>query len=259
MSAPPLIDITADGHLHTRFCNHARGEMEEFVEAAINCGLRQITFLEHLEVDIDYDHRTWLRAIDFQTYFHKGNQLKTKYTNRIEIRLGIEVGLNLQAIEKIKQSLTQYPWETIGLSYHFFRHNGRHYNMVSRRQENLTALTAAGIDRVIDDYFTGLIQGVQDLPCTMVCHLDAVLRHLPDLRFNENHWQLIDTLLKLMQRKGTALEINTSGFANRNEPYPNKRITRRARELGIQLIAGSDAHRPDQVGRFFAHLPGWLH
>ena len=29
---PPIIDIREDGHVHTRLCNHAIGEMEEYVE-----------------------------------------------------------------------------------------------------------------------------------------------------------------------------------------------------------------------------------
>ena len=254
----PLIDITADGHIHTRLCNHARGDLEDYVVSARNLGLRQITFLEHLEVDIHSDHRTWLRDEDFVEYFRVGKQLKEKYRDQITIKLGVEVGLNLSGISELKQQLARYPWDSIGLSFHFYSHNGRHYNMVSRRQENLLALAEVGIDLVIDDYLKGLIHGVQHLPCTKVCHLDAVLRHYPHLRFNTNHQQLIDELLLLMQNKGTALEVNTSGFSIRNEPYPCKRIVCRAIELGIPLVAGSDAHRPEQVGRFFDRLPYWL-
>ena len=140
MSRPLLVDLTADGHIHTRLCNHAFGEMEEYVRSALSLGLRQITFLEHLEVDIRYDHRTWLRDKDFQKYFRQGKQLATKYRNKIEVKLGVEVGLNLQSMDKLKRQLTLYPWDTVGLSYHFYNANGRHYNMVSRRQENLQVL-----------------------------------------------------------------------------------------------------------------------
>ena len=230
----------------------------EYVESAIALGLHEITFLEHLEVDIRYDYRTWLRDEDFDVFFHQGKSLADKYRDQILIKLGLEVGINLQAMDVIRQHLIRYPWDTIGLSYHFYPHNNRHYNMVSRRHENLTALAEIGQDLVTSDYFAGLIHGVRSLPCSVVCHLDAVLRHLPHRRFNRSHQHQIETLLALMKKKGTALEINTSGFAIRNEPYPCKKIIRSAIESKIPLVAGSDAHRPEDVGRFFDRLPAWL-
>ncbi len=258
MAGLPPVDLKADGHIHTRLCNHARGEMVEYVESAIALGLHQITFLEHLEVEIHYDHRTWLRDEDFDVFFGEGKRLAEKYSDRILIKLGLEVGLNPRAMDTINQQLLRYPWDTIGLSYHFYHHNGRHYNMVSRRHENLAALAEIGQDSVISDYFSVLIHGVRSLPCSVVCHLDAVLRHFPHRRFNRSHLLQIDTLLALMKEKGTALEINTSGFAIRDEPYPCKKIIRSAIESGLPLVAGSDAHRPKDVGRFFDRLPQWL-
>ncbi|GAI15240.1 unnamed protein product, partial [marine sediment metagenome] len=39
-----------DYHLHTTLCNHAYGEMEDYVEHAINIGLEEIGFAEHMPV-----------------------------------------------------------------------------------------------------------------------------------------------------------------------------------------------------------------
>ncbi len=257
-SPTSLIDLTADGHIHTSLCNHARGGMEEYVLAALQRGLHQITFLEHLEVNIHADQRTWLRDVDFKTYFQTGKKLQEQYRNKITIKLGVEAGFNPAAIKELGLHLARYPWDAIGLSYHFYHYNDRHYNMVSRRQENLRPLAKCGINRVVNDYFTGLISGLQQLPCTKICHLDAVLRHYPHICFTPDHLRLIDELLLLMRAKATALEVNTSGFSIRNSPYPDIHIVRRAIELGIPLVAGSDAHRPEQVGQFFAQLPAWL-
>ena len=252
------LDLKADGHIHTRLCNHARGTMEQYIESALALGLQRITFLEHLEVNIRYDHRTWLRAEDLDIFFQTGKKLAQKYRHRILIKLGLEVGLNPRAMEAIRRRLSYYPCDTIGLSYHFYLHNGRHYNMVSQRHENLAALAEVGQDVVITDYLSGLAHGIQELPCSVVCHLDAVLRHFPHRRFNQNHQRQIEALLVLMKKRGTALEINTSGFAIGNEPYPSKRIVHSAIEAGIPLVAGSDAHRPEDVGRYFDRLPEWL-
>ncbi len=44
--------IHSDNHVHTNLCGHAKGEMEEYVQAAISKRLKCIVFLEHMEEGI---------------------------------------------------------------------------------------------------------------------------------------------------------------------------------------------------------------
>ncbi len=252
------LDLESDGHIHTPLCNHAVGTMEEYVLAAVANGLRSITFLEHLEVGIRSTPRTWLTEADFDEYFREGDRLKSRYKNRITIRLGVEAGYNPHQPEMLRTALGRYPWEWIGLSYHFYLVGDRHYNLVSRRRENLERLAAEGIDRVISAYLDGLLAGLDIVRPDVVCHLDAVLRHHPDIRFNDSHLHRIDTLLTAMAWRGTALEINTSGYSIRNRPFPEPGILGKAMALHIPLVPGSDAHRPEDVGRCFDRLPRYL-
>ena len=228
--------------------------MEEYVLTAIQLGLPSITFLEHLECGIIYDHRTWLTADHFDCYFREGQRLKKKFSSSIEIRLGTELGYNPFAVNELQTMLDSFPFEHIGLSYHFFFDGTRHCNVVSRRSENITALRDVGIERVLDGYFSGLLDAVSLLPCDKICHLDAVLRHLPGLRLAPQHHGQIVKLLDYISRKGIALEVNTSGYDLRSYPYPMEQIINQARRKNIQLIAGSDAHRPEQIGRYFDRL-----
>ena len=249
------VDLTTDHHVHTHLCNHAAGELEEYVLAAIDKKLNTLIFLEHLETDISYFERTWLTEKDFEYFFKEGSRLKKKYAGRITIKLGAEVGFNPRAVEKIYSSISTYPFEYTGLSYHYYNNGTQHLNMVSRRPENMTALSTIGTDKVISEYLEGLIQGVQLLDCNLLCHLDAAMRHQPGIRFEQSHWKQIDQLLALVRAKEMSLEVNTSGYPLRNEPYPSLPFLQKAVDLGIHLAAGSDAHRPDQVGRHFDRLP----
>ena len=78
-----MIDITVDGHVHTSLCHHARGEMEDYVLAAISRGLKKIVFLEHLEIGINYFESTWLSDADFDYYHSEGKRLQGKYQGTI--------------------------------------------------------------------------------------------------------------------------------------------------------------------------------
>jgi len=260
--APPvpmtaLIDLTTDGHVHTRLCNHAIGEMEEYVQQGIERGLTTLVFLEHLEVGINYHPRTWLEE-EFDYYFEEGRRLQQRYGDRIDVRLGVEAGYNPQAADLLGQQLARYPWDRIGLSCHFHRHNDRHLNLLSRRRESLEQVAAIGVDGVVTAYFDALKAAIEVIDCDVVCHLDAVLRHSPGIDFNQGHRHQIETLLDGIRAKGVALEINTSGFAYRGSPFPAPWIIKGALERGIPLVAGSDAHQPQEVGRFFDQLEPYL-
>lgn len=254
----PLIDTSIDGHVHTRLCKHAVGEMEQYVEQAVQRGLATIVFLEHLETAIEYQPSCWLDDEDFAYYYAEGARLKHRYQGVINIRLGVEMGFNPAAVESIRQRLARYPIERVGLSCHFHRHGEHHLNLLSRRRQSLDRLAAIGADAVITAYFETLIEAVATVDCDVLCHLDAVLRHLPGVTFTENHRHQIRHLLDQMQARGVALEINTSGFDYRGSAFPAPWIITEAITRGISLQAGSDAHHPSEVGRYFEQLPQYL-
>jgi len=128
-----MIDLTIDGHVHTKFCHHAVGEMEDYVAEAIKQGLAGIIFLEHLEIGINYPYPTWLSAEEFAVYRRQGVLLKEKYKEEILVGIGVEVGYNPNECAAIIDFLARYQWDSIGVSYHFMEIAGSHYNLVSRQ------------------------------------------------------------------------------------------------------------------------------
>lgn len=253
-----IINTTIDSHVHTKLCHHASGEMEEYVQAAIKRGLRKLIFLEHLEVGIHYFESTWLTEDDFIYYHEEGRRLQNKYNGNIEIGLGIEVGYNPRDLEEIQRRLDLHSWDSIGISYHFLETDSSHLNMVSSRQFNIKALDQLGVDEVVKLYFKHLREAVEKLPGQVLCHLDAVLRHHPDVVITTEHNGLIDELLDAVARRKMAIEVNTSGYRIKDEPYPSLAILKKAVARNIPLVAGSDAHRPEDVGRHFDRLPGLM-
>ncbi len=249
-------DLSADGHVHTSLCGHAIGAMEDYVRASIDRGLRRITFLEHLEAGIDYAPKTWLTDQDFTFYFAEGERLRSVYGKRLHIELGVEVGYNPEQVEVILQRLSRFRWDRIGLSYHFHRLPGTsyHLNLLSNKKKNLEIMEHQGSDLLLGHYFDALLEAVERIPAHVLCHLDAGLRHLPGRRFTAAHREQIERLLQAVKRHSMALEINTSGYEITGQPFPPAEIIARARQLGIPLLPGSDAHRPTDVGRFFDRL-----
>lgn len=252
------VDFGMDGHVHTALCNHARGTMEEYVQAAIKRKLHTICFLEHLEVGIDSKRRSWLRPQDFEIYFQEGERLKQLYKGKITILLGVEAGYNPERPEATAKALAAFPWDRKGVSCHFLRIGGAHVNLLSRRPDGLEKIRVHGVRHVLRTYFTTLTEALRLIDFDVVCHLDAALRHYPGIRLSAREYELIDTILDIMQQRGITLEINTSGFGLRGAPFPDSTILRKAMARGIPLQPGSDAHAPDQVGRWFSQCEKML-
>lgn len=254
------IDTVTDHHVHTEFCHHAVGTMEEYVLSAIRTGLKKIYFLEHMETGIDAAGPSWLTDDEFESYFAEGHRLQKKYADKIEIGLGTEVGFNPEAIEETLHRLKRHDWDWIGLSYHYHRVEPEefHYNLVSSRDSRVTTLSREKAAGILNDYYTILSQAIESLPCDMMCHLDAALRYHPEIREVPLPWKQIDNLLNKIKEKDITVEINTSGFLQRGEAFPQREILQAADKKGIRLVASSDAHRPSNVGYNFTKLPGLL-
>jgi len=245
-----MLDLSMDGHVHTIFCQHAVGGMEDYARAAEARGIKRLFFLEHLEKGIDYFERTWLTESDFDEYFRLGRELQNSWKGRVEIGLGVEVGYNPERRKEILAALAARSWDRIGISYHFMAVGGRHYNLVSRKKDNLETLGRLGVSRVLSEYFATLLEAIETLPGQVVCHLDAAMRYHPEICLGGSHYRQIDEIFTAMSSRGLALEINASGCRMRGEPFPARELISEALRRGIALTAGSDAHRPEDVGQF---------
>lgn len=251
-----LIDPLSDGHIHTPLCHHATGSMEEYVLAAIEAGMREVCFLEHMEEGIDSHRTTWLTEDDFTVYFNEGERLKEKYAQKLTIGIGVEVGYNPEHVGSLQKRLSQRNWDRLGLSYHFHRppEKNYHLNLVSKSDRRLQHLSVKHARKIEEAYYTNLTDAVEKIPATVVCHLDGVLRYYPGRDQLEPPWHLIEALLDTMQKREVALEVNTSGLAIRREVFPCGRILGMAVQRKLPLLAGSDSHRPQDIGHGFETL-----
>ncbi len=66
------------------------------------------------------------------------------------------------------------------------------------------------------------------------------------------------TALEALAASGTAMEVSAAGLRQGfAEPYPAPPVMRLAREAGVDICFGSDAHAPEDVARQFDRLSGY--
>ncbi len=232
-----------DYHLHTLFCNHAEGTMEQYAEQAVSLGLSEICFLDHLTLAPEGAAHTMTEA-EVPLYFYAVQELKERYRGTLDIKVGLEVDFNPSYTFQAERIIEMFAFDMIGGSVHF----GGGYNLISRREAQRVAhlspahryeLYLEALDRMLDrDYFD------------VVCHLDVV-RKLGGGVLNAFD-PVFDRLLDKIAEKQTAVEVNTSGYAHpARELYPHPDLLEKCRQRGIPITLGSDAHSPESVGRDF--------
>lgn len=232
-----------DYHIHTSLCNHAQGEMEDYVAAAIEKKLVEICFLDHLILHKEGKHSS-MNLKELPLYFAETQRLKNKYRDKIKVKVGLEVDFDPQNIDIIENLLAQYSFDAIGSSVHFI--NG--INIASRREAAKTC--EKNDDYLIEKYFQTLYKMLDYCYFDFICHFDVIKkngREIPN-KFKS----LIDDIISKIAVKNIAVEINTGGWQHpANECYPSPGIIQKCIDADIPILLSSDAHKPEDVGNNF--------
>ncbi len=235
--------MIADRHLHTRYSEDSAQEPEGCVLQAISLGMPSLTFTDHY--DIDFPNGGFL--FDVEGYFRELGALKEKYADRIDVKIGIELGLKPDNNHKIQALLARYPFEYKIGSIHLIG--------------DLDPYERHLFDMPDEEFYRKYFEiGLASLRACggfdTFGHLDYVVRYgyQKDAEYSYRKYaDVIDEILKELIRRDIALEINTAGLRKGLKyahPYPD--VLKRYRELGGRRLAiGSDAHIASDIGAGF--------
>ncbi len=230
--------MLVDLHNHTPLCNHAEGELSQYIETAINKGIKYFGFSDHAPMSFDPSYR--MRFDEMELYEKMVNDTKAKYKDKIEILLGYEVDyFSNHMDERVLNADVDY---LIG-SVHFIDEWGFDNPEFIGRYEN------EDIDEIWQKYFDAIEAMANSKKFDIAGHLDLikVFKFMPkkDIRL------IAQNALRAIKDADMVLEINMSGLRKPiEETYPSKELLEVAFSLDIPITFGSDAHKPEQVGLF---------
>jgi len=237
------MNIKSDYHIHTWRCKHAVGEMEAYVEKAIQLGLEEIAFTDHIPLphDFDIEHRMSLHELD--DYMQTVTDLDRAYPE-ISIRKGIEADYYEGFESYTEDLLSRYPFDVILMAVHFIRHWPEenwvfNYDFGNKPPE-----------AVYTDYLQTVLTGIKTGLFNVVAHLDLIkMADLPLVKHNEDDLKMVFNAVK---EHDMAIEINTSGKRKTiGELYPAPSVIKMMFQNDVPFTVGSDAHSPVQVGMYF--------
>lgn len=238
--------MKADFHMHTRFSTDSQTMPEEIVEKAIELGLKTICFTDHF--DKDYPGHENEFQLDTPNYFHYMRKMQEEYKDKIDIRIGVELGMQPHLGDFLRQYVKQYPFDFIIGSMHLFRGRDPYYKVFFEGKSDKEEYKAAFEEtlRTIKTFSDFDVLG----------HLDFIVRYgnkqAEEYSYEANA-DVIDEILKYLITNGKGLELNTAGWKyglSFAHPYPD--ILKRYRELGGEIITvGSDGHKPEHIAYDF--------
>ena len=230
--------MKVDLHNHTTLCNHANGEIYEYIDKAIESGTMYLGFSDHAPMDFDPKYR--MSFEDMKKYENDILNLKEKYKDKIEILLGYEVDyLKNHMDERVLNAKVDY---LIG-SVHFIDDWG------FDNPEFIGRYESEDIDDIWQKYFDTIEEMANSNLFDIVGHLDLikVFKFMPKKDINI----IAYNALVAIKKADMVLEINVAGLRKPiKELYPSKSLLELAFKLEVPITFGSDAHEPNQVSLF---------
>lgn len=256
-----------DYHLHTEFSDDSREPMENQVERAIELGLEEICFTDHVDYGVKNDwadgniqYRVGdgvgkpagsldpIANVDYPLYFEKLHLMKEKYGDRIKIKQGLEFGMQTITIDKYEKLFARYKDELdfVLLSIHEID-NKELWTMDYQRERSWQEYN--------EGYYNELYQVMKRYKdYNILSHLDLIVRYDPIGRYPfEKVEDQIAEILKLAIKDGKGIEINTSSWHyGLDDTMPSGKLLKLYRDLGGKIITiGSDGHTTRYVADHF--------
>ncbi|HEX7511105.1 MAG TPA: histidinol-phosphatase [Chitinivibrionales bacterium] len=249
--------MIVDYHVHTPFCGHAHGKMAEYVETAINAGVAELGFSDHLGryyLGRLQRKRYWdwgMPEKDLERYVAEVMELKQLYADKISIKVGLEVDY-IEGAEHLAQCIiSKFPFDFILGSIHCLPALGWYH---------LTHYTKAVPENVYTWYFAAARAALASGLFQSIAHLDFVWRYIPwpEQRRVELITHISDTVAVAVA-SGVAIEINANGYlwsqANFTRNFdPFDLMLDVIKEKNATITLGSDAHAPKLVAKFFPEI-----
>ena len=255
--------LAADYHVHTQFSDDSVYPLEDVIRDAVSMGLDEICITDHVDYGIkaDWDSGQEIRYrngepfanVDYPQYVAQIAELQEKYKDAINIKLGLEFGVQTHTIPQYEALFRRYPFDFIILSIHqvedkeFWTQDFQQ----GRTQREYNERYYEEMLRVVRNYKNYSVLG----------HMDLIKRYdmagiYPFVKVRP----MIAEILKIVIADGKGIEVNTSSHRyGLTDSMPSAEILRLYKDLGGSIITiGSDSHAPEHLGTYIEEAKAQL-
>jgi histidinol-phosphatase (PHP family) len=225
-----------DYHMHTRLTDGV-GEPVDYAKVAVERGLDEIGFSDHAPLG-NRETKWHLKLADLDIYVGLVHEAQKKFP-QLPIKLGLEVDFIPGRQDWIRELAAMRSWDFFLGSVHY----------IGDWPVDLSAKDWDGWD--VEErwraYFDLWTQAARSKLFDSLAHPDLPKKF--GLRPQTFDYR---PALAAVKEAGCAIEISTAGLRKPcREIYPSEEFLRAARQLGVPITLGSDAHVPGDTGADF--------
>ncbi|MEI4769264.1 histidinol-phosphatase HisJ [Psychrobacillus sp. FJAT-51614] len=262
-----------DGHIHTPYCPH--GTLDSFhlyIEKAIQHQFQEITFTEHAPlpknfIDPTPEQDSGMDYTRLESYLSDIHDLKKQYEKDIIISTGLEVdfisGFEEETISFLN-TYGKYLDDSI-LSVHFLHFRNKYTCIDFSKDSYLDFAQQIGNPMYMYKlYYKTLMDSITsdlgNFKPKRIGHITLIHKFQHALAEKVDDHADIVSILKEMKNQHLQLDVNSAGLAKPFclESYPSPIYIIMAKELGIPLVFGSDAHQVKDLHQFYHEVNKYI-
>lgn len=236
--------MPADYHTHTPLCQHATGEPEAYVDAAIHAQLNEFGISDHAPA-LPEPFDDW-RMLDAQlpAYFELIERARIHACDTLPIRAGLECDWISGCEPWIEKLSKRFPWDYLIGSVHYLE------SWDFDNPKWLGRWATSDVEDIWSRYWTAYTEMAESQLFDILGHPDLVKKF--SFRPTGDLSRYYEPAIAAIAKSGATIELNTAGWHKPcAEAYPEKCFLALAQEAGIPLVISSDAHAPNEVARDF--------
>ena len=247
-------------HTHTKYCGHAKGDVEDYVKEAVNLNMEELGISDHAPIPLnhgmtkeEWEENYCYENMDINTFdnlLKEIDNLKSKYNIKLYKACESEYLYNNDDWYKELRSKLDY----MILGIHFFNGEGRvldTYKDINYKN--------------VDCYYECAKRAIETGLFDYLAHPDLYLFDYKSINgrneFDDKAKEICLKLIDLCVKHDIYFEINTNGLKYSKDKnnrelwlYPNIEFFKVVKEYmdknpnKLKLIIGADAHEPKALG-----------
>ena len=260
MNEPAWVSVHG-GHSR-EYCSHAVDSLEEIIDAYIDRGYSWVGITEHMPPVSDafrYPDET-AQGLDaealygrFARYMDRCRACQRRYAGRLKIFVGFETETYSGAIPFVRTLRRTFSPDYIVGSIHHVANMPIDTGVDDYRA---AAEAQGGLEALYLRYFDEQLEMIEALSPEVVGHFDLIRIFDADYPVTLQRPAVRARVRRNLERirdLGLILDLNLAALSKgATEPYLAEPILLQARELGIPVVPGDDAHGVGAVGRHMA-------
>jgi len=237
--------MKANYHTHSKWCHHGSGELEDFIKVAIEAGMEELAFTEHVP---HINRFSWMTQDEFLAFDKDLNRCIEIYGDKLNILKGFECEYIPGVLDLYKRYRDEYGYTFLIMGQHNAGEGGE-INMFEDKDSDAVARYGEYVVRGLE---TGLFR--------YLAHPDLCLIKY-ELGWDKVCERTMTEVFQACKELHIPIEFNANGYRG-NREYPNRECWKLAAEYDLCYMVGADAHNPkdlcdDVVESAFEVLKDW--